>query len=334
MAAFASGTEIPKFTTAWTVPADKQKKKIFLFADDRSLIERVMKVLADYTKRVDPAAAVKFHPIKINKDPKLVQTLQETAIRERTIAKGGVVDAREFTFKVKIHRVIPRIVRQNYGYPDVNTNCHGMALVGAGILPVPLHLNSPLPELLAPFTPPIPEGRYNLVPEDDISAGDLVYFRKEDHSIVYLDKEFCLSTCGINQPFLLHGLNEVQKLYECSLYGNTTVLRKGESSQAIEDILPLILAPGSEEALTRHALAVLGDLEVSVWDKFLVDFINTTLRERVITPRHRKDDYHQASLLFRESIKPRRRDSASVFLTGPGSDSIPKKSSSATCSLQ
>lgn len=333
MAAYASGIEIPKFTTAWTVPADKQKTKIFLFADDRTLIERIMNVLAEYTKKVDSAAAVKFHSIKVNQDPKMVQTLQEKAIRKQRMIKGGVVDAREYTWKVKIHRLLPKTVRMNYGFPDVSSNCHGTALLGAGILPIALHLDSPLPQQLAPYTPAIPQGRYNLVPKEDISVGDLVYFEDVDHSIVYLDEEFCLSRCGINQPFLLHALNDVLKLYECSLYGRTTALRKGESSPAIEDMIPLILVPGSEEAINRHALAILGDARVSAWDKFLVDFIYTALRSRIAAAGHEDNDYKQASRLFRESLRPPRWDSASVLLTDPSDNTSPKKSSSVACSL-
>lgn len=95
------------------------------------------------------------------------------------------------THQVDIQGILPRAVRIFFGYnKGILANCHGTALVTAGIFPV-------LTPKISPIHSEWVRENLSVVPLKDIQGGDLVLLGNDVHSFVFINHELCLSMNGV-----------------------------------------------------------------------------------------------------------------------------------------
>ena len=151
---------------------------IFMISRNQSFLSEKVEVLKQYSKLVLPwmkQGEAKIHEIQSN---------------HYLFNKG-------YTHYVKLNNILPKLVTVLYSnHPNYGSysNCHGMALLGAGIVPVVSSLQSPLIGLRKVL-------KSHEVTIENIQPGDLIFYTKNSHSFIFLDKDICLSMNGRGQSF-------------------------------------------------------------------------------------------------------------------------------------
>lgn len=163
---------------------DDNKKQIHLLSNSRAFLEEALKLIIQYTKKIDPKAPLTFNAI-VEKDLNL---------------------------SVDIHGILPRMVRIFYGFNEINqrSNCHGAALMCVGLIPTAICV-----ETHPFFTNWIAE-KMEEISVRAISAGDLVLLSGNElgsHSFVFLSHEICLSMNGRSLPLEIYPTSAVLKIY-------------------------------------------------------------------------------------------------------------------------
>lgn len=214
-----SSSQSLQFTTAWTKPElhlnleddcfttysnfpDQgqmlAQKRVVLLSSDVAFMQKALTIMKSYTRQVDPRAFI-----------------TESSI-------GQVVDPAQckgFTHFVDLLHILPRPVRLFYGAHALNRsdgNCHGAALMAAGLLPMVSHKNC------TPIFSTWIDQMLEEVRVADVKAGDLVYLdshpqNRSDsgicscHSFVFLSHELCLSANGKGKSLELYSLSDVIK---------------------------------------------------------------------------------------------------------------------------
>ncbi|TAL60813.1 MAG: hypothetical protein EPN84_09010 [Legionella sp.] len=177
---------------------EKVKNKIILYGTSMDAIHEKMNLLTLYTKTVDPNKS--FKEVKIRK-----------------LSKSTAFFDEGFTHAVNLNNLLPRVVEVLYGnhsFVEKFGNCHGAALIAAGIFPVMANgflIN-----------------QMQKISFADLAPGDIISLNGSlDHSLVFLDFDLCISMNGRGQPFEIHSLKEVLELYKSSL----EALKSGDNEQ-------------------------------------------------------------------------------------------------------
>ena len=214
-------TTIGRPERVWEGPEDK--KQICLLSDDVQFLREAFTLIMEYTKKIDPRAPINCS-IELIDNPSLG-------------LKG-------FKHGVFIHDILSRSMNVFYGFNDTNShsNCHGSALMAAGVIPAPIHCSSP-----SPFFDGWVSNKLQKIPLDQIENGDLVFINKGDdsHSFVFLSHALCISMNGRGHNLEIHPTSEVLEHYGCSadaLKGlsedDIRIYRRTGSMDYLEEMMP------------------------------------------------------------------------------------------------
>jgi ankyrin repeat protein len=190
---------IPHLLPKFEVHEIYSDKKIHLLGRNADFLDKACKIIADYTQKVDPDAVIKKCEIK--------------KITDADDLEAG------FTHYVAIQKILPRPVRAFFGRstPWVYRNCHGAAVVAAGIYPQISHLEKPDDSDGV-------KAHTSEVPLEQLCTGDWVYLKSGPigtkfpgesgaHSFVFLSHDLCLSMNGKNKELGLYATPGVLNAY-------------------------------------------------------------------------------------------------------------------------
>jgi hypothetical protein len=229
------------FNTVWTRGVD-ENQSILLMSDDSDFLRRAFDLIAQYAKKIDPTAALTACNIKKVEDLSL-----QFVFYDRNNPYDGYMHEqpptyglkRKYQYCVDIYEILPRIMRVFYGSRIVcpPSNCHGAAVVAAGILPIMMDLRPPTYWC----------HKVDYISPANIEVGDLVYLREGDHSFVYLSPELCLSKNGRSPaPLELYQTADVLKSYGYPAEALTSseyvsVYRRKGSLDYLESVMPSLI---------------------------------------------------------------------------------------------
>lgn len=171
-----------------------QENRVFLFGKDEDFLKNQLHCIDQYNKLVTK---------KDSKTPIIEPITSEMGDQWREIFDKG--------YRYYCQLKLPPIVNELYGKHEINEingNCHGAALFAAGISPTMRSIRySPLGALS--------REQARIVPLKDLTIGDIVFCRENDHSLVYLG-ETCISMNGAGSKLRLDSTKRVLKTYGMS----------------------------------------------------------------------------------------------------------------------
>ncbi len=198
--------------TDYTIQHNDANKTVSIVSNDLDFLKEKWLLISEYTRKVDPVVKSK-----------------NVFITERS---NGI-------YKMDIHEILPRPLRALYGTHRINTwqgNCHGTAIVAAGIFPVMSGLENP-------FELSLTKSKTYEISHDKVSSGDIIFH--QDHSIVFLDNDLVISMNGAGESLEIQPIKNVIKIYECfqkeQEKEKLLILRKVENWHYPEEIMPSIL---------------------------------------------------------------------------------------------
>ncbi len=204
----------------------RKGKRILLASNSKKFIARTITLITEYTKKIDPSISLTFPVVK--------------QIHEKSLSSQG------FTYRANIQTILPRTVRLFYGkYQAIVSNCHGTALVSAGIFPVEKFVDR------TPLSEDWVYKKFQKIKLKDIATGDLVYLDDiwNHHSFVYLSHEVSISMNGIGRKLKLYPTSDILEQYGFSRDAlisklksqNIRIYRKVERQNDFEPVMPVIL---------------------------------------------------------------------------------------------
>jgi hypothetical protein len=179
-------------------------------SNDKAFLEETWKLVAEYTRKIDPLAEIGEMKIE-NLGEEEYQNLIDPEEKERFYSDTSY-DPKVFNYGIHLDSLLPRLVKTLYGNNPVNTykgNCHGAALVAAGIFPIMRYLEYPVG---------LVDSKIHEISIKELGLGDVVYLQsmgrgKGDHSFVFLDHNISLSMNGSGEALSIYRTGYILKYY-------------------------------------------------------------------------------------------------------------------------